>query len=58
MNKIKGFIDPFTLGFIVAFGGALVGLTANPKAVDEGQMAQESQSQTELIAPAQEEPKT
>jgi hypothetical protein len=58
MKNMRGFVDPFTLGFIVVFGGAVAGMTLSKDVVDEGQMAQETQSQTELTAPAQEEPKT
>jgi hypothetical protein len=58
MKKMRGFVDPFTLGFIVVLGGAVAGMTLSKDVVDEGQMAQESKSQTELTAPAQEEPKT
>jgi hypothetical protein len=58
MKKMNGFIDPFTLGFIVALGGAVAGMTLSKDTVDEGQMAQGSQTQTELTAPVKEEPKT
>jgi len=58
MNKIKGFIDPVSLGFLVALGIGGVGITTGKDAVDEGQMAQSSQGQTEITAPAKEEPKT
>ena len=58
MKNMRGFVDPFTLGFIVAFGGAVAGMTLSKDVVDDGQMAQESQIQIGLTAPVKEEPKT
>ena len=55
---MKGFIDPISLGFILALGIGLVGSTVNQSAVNEGQLALENQEQSELAAPSQEEPKS
>ena len=58
LNKMKGFIDPISLGFILALGIGLVGSTVNQSAVNEGQLALENQEQSELACPSQEEPKS
>ena len=58
MNKSKGFVDPFTLGFIVTLGIGGIGAMTDNDAADQKQLAQEGQPQTEIVAPTKEEPST
>ncbi len=58
MKKMKGFIDPVSLSFIVVLGIGAAGTMASKNTDSNEQLAQESQDRTELITPAQEQPKT
>jgi hypothetical protein len=58
MKKMRGFVDPFTLGLIITLGGAVAGIMLSKNTVYEGQTAQESRNQAELTAPVKAEPKT
>ena len=57
MKKSKGFVDPFTLGFIVTLGIGSIGVVTGQDTDTQKQMAQESETQIELVKPAQKEPK-
>ena len=57
MKKSKGFVDPFTLGFIVTLGIGSIGVVTGQNTDTQQQMAQDSEIQSELAKPEQKEPK-
>ena len=57
MKKSKGFVDPFTLGFIVTLGIGSIGVVTGQNTDTQQQMAQDSEIQSELAKPEKKEPK-
>ena len=58
MNKNKGFIDPVSLSLILTLAIGGVGIMTDKDSTSQGQLAQDSQPQTEITAPTKEKPAT
>ncbi len=58
MKNNKGFIDPFSLGFLISLSLAGIGMVADKDTTTQEQLSQDSQIETELTVPAEEEPST